>query len=67
MAGLSPESVYNFLEGMKYPAQKKELVNQAKKNNADIRIIEAIESLPEKEYESEDDVILTGSKMTHNR
>jgi len=50
MAGISPESVYTYLEGMNYPARKKELINQAKENDAGNMVIEAIESLPEKEY-----------------
>jgi hypothetical protein len=67
MTGISPETVYNFLKGMNYPAGKGELIQQAKKNNADTNIIKAMESLPEKEYESQDDVILTGSKISHSR
>jgi Protein of unknown function (DUF2795) len=67
MNGISPETVYNFLKGMKYPATKNELVQQIKKNNADTNVINAMESLPEKEYESQKDVILTGSKISHKR
>lgn len=66
MTGISPETVYNFLKGMNYPAGKNELIQQAKKNNADINVINAMESLPEKEYKSQDDVIITGSKISHN-
>ncbi|MGZ7160681.1 MAG: DUF2795 domain-containing protein, partial [Methanobacterium sp.] len=38
MTGFSPETVYNFLKGMRYPANKNELIQQAKKNNADINV-----------------------------
>ena len=31
MAGFSPEAVYNYLKGMKYPARKDDLIKQAKK------------------------------------
>ncbi len=65
MTGISPETVYNFLKGTKYPAGKNQLIQQAKKNNADTNILNAMESLPEKEYASQDDVIQTGSKIAH--
>ena len=67
MTGISPETIYNFLKGMNYPAGKNELIQQAKKNNADTNVINAMESLPEKEYESQEDVILTGSKISHKQ
>ena len=64
MTGLSPEAVYNYLKGMKYPARKDNLIQQAKKNEADKDVIDALKTLPEKEYKTEDEVILTGSKMS---
>jgi hypothetical protein len=67
MTGISAETVYNFLKGMRYPARKNELIQQAKKNNADRNVLNAMDSLPEKEYSSQDDVILTGSKLTHEK
>lgn len=67
MTGFSPETVYNFLKGMKYPAKKSELIQQAKKNNADKNVLNAMESLPDKEYGSQDDVILEGSKLSHGQ
>ncbi|MGB9936522.1 MAG: DUF2795 domain-containing protein [Methanobacterium sp.] len=67
MKGISPEAVYNFLKGTNYPASKNELIMQAKKNNADSDVLNAMETLPDKEYESQDDVILTGSKIAHER
>ena len=67
MTGISPEIVYNFLKGMNYPARKNELIQKAKKNNADTNVLHAIKSLPEKEYKSQNDVILTGSKIAHGQ
>ena len=67
MKGIHPETVYNFLKGMNYPASKNELISQAKKNNADSEVLKAMETLPDKQYESQDDVIVTGSKLTHER
>ena len=67
MTGIYPETVYNFLKGMRYPARKNELIEQAKKNDADGSVLSAMESLPDKEYKSEDDVIIEGSKLSHER
>jgi hypothetical protein len=67
MTGISPEAIYNYLKGMKYPARKDDLIQQAKKNEADRDVIDAMKSLPEKEYKSEDEVILTGSKIIHQK
>lgn len=67
MTGISPETVYNFLKGVRYPVNKSDLIQYAKKNNADINIINAMETLPEKKYNSQDDVILTGSKIAHEQ
>lgn len=65
MKGISPESVYNFLEGMRYPARKNDLILQAKKNDADDDVLEALDTLPDQEYKSQDDVIMVGSKLFH--
>ncbi len=67
MSGIYPETVYNYLKGINYPASKDELLEQARKNNANHDVLEAMGKLPDKEYDSQDDVILTGSKMTHQR
>lgn len=65
MKGISPESVYNFLKGMRYPARKNELIGQAKKNNADRNVLAALETLPDKEYKSQEEVIKVGSELYH--
>jgi hypothetical protein len=65
MKGISPESVYNFLKGMHYPARKEDLIGQAKKNNADRNVLEAMETLPDQEYKSRDEVIKVGSELFH--
>ncbi len=67
MTGISPETVYNFLKGMRYPASKMDLIEQARKNDADASVLTAMETLPEKEYGSQDDVIETGSKLAHKK
>lgn len=41
-----------FLGGVDYPINKQKLLKHAQKRNADRRIVEAIEKLSEKNYES---------------
>jgi hypothetical protein len=38
------------IKGINYPASKDELVEQAKKNNADKNIINALKELPEQKF-----------------
>ena len=65
MAGMTPEAVYNYLNGMSYPARKQELIEHAKNNNAGTDVIEALKTLPDKEFKSQDDLIRIGSKLRH--
>lgn len=65
LKGISPESTFNYLKGMRYPARKDDLIRQAKKNNADKNIIDALKTLPDQEYKSQDEVIMVGSKEFH--
>lgn len=67
MAGMTPEAVYNYLNGMHYPARKPELIEHAKNNGAARDVIEALETLPDKEYKSQDDLIRVGSQLRHMR
>jgi HD superfamily phosphodiesterase len=65
MAGMTPEAVYNYLNGMHYPARKHELIEHAKSNDAGSDVIEALKTLPDKEYKSQDDLIRIGSQLRH--
>ena len=65
MAGISPEAIYNYLNGMNYPARKPELIEHAKNNGAAGDVIVALKSLPDEEYKSLDDLIRTGSQLKH--
>jgi hypothetical protein len=67
MAGMTPEAVYNYLNGMRYPARKQELIEHAKNNSAGPDVIEALKTLPDKEFKSQDDLIRVGSQMRHER
>lgn len=65
MAGMTPEAVYNYLNGMHYPARKQELIEHAKNNNAGPDVIEALKTLPNQEFKSQDDLIRIGSMLRH--
>ncbi|HEX3014396.1 MAG TPA: DUF2795 domain-containing protein [Methanobacterium sp.] len=65
MAGMSPEAVYNYLSGVHYPARKPELIKRAKINGAGADIIDALETLPDEEYKSQDELIRIGSQLKH--
>jgi len=43
--------VQKSLSGMDYPASKQDLIEHARKQNADRDVIEALESIPDREYE----------------
>lgn len=65
MAGVFPETVYNYLKGMQYPAKKQDLIMQAKKNEAGPDVIGALETLPDQEFKSQNELIRIGSELKH--
>ena len=56
-AGQSPIDVTHHLKGIHFPTEKRDLVEQAKKNGAPSEIMEAIEAMPEQSYETMADVM----------
>ncbi len=46
----SPAKIQHSLKGAHYPANKRDLVNLAKKNNAPNDVMNILELIPEKEY-----------------
>ncbi len=56
-AGQSPIDVTHHLKGIHFPAEKQDLVEQAKKNGAPSEIMEAIEAMPEETYKAVADVM----------
>ena len=48
--------VEKALKGTNFPANKQELMQQAKKNNASQDVVQAIEKLPEQKFNSPTDV-----------
>ncbi|MET9800945.1 DUF2795 domain-containing protein [Streptomyces sp. NPDC006368] len=49
---VNPIEMQKALGGVNYPASKKDIVGAAEKHKAGQEVMEALKSLPEKEYES---------------
>ncbi|MGX1881744.1 DUF2795 domain-containing protein [Streptomyces sp. NPDC055287] len=49
---VNPIEMQKSLGGVSYPASKRQIVDKAEKNGADPGVKEALEALPEKEYDS---------------
>ncbi|RJQ76080.1 MAG: DUF2795 domain-containing protein [Desulfobacteraceae bacterium] len=57
VGGGSPANVARFLKGIDFPAKKKDLINHAKHNDADQRVIETLNRMPDQEYGNMADVM----------
>ena len=56
MAEPIPIDVHLYLVGMPYPASKETIVETARGGGADDNVLEELESLPDREYDSPEDV-----------
>lgn len=56
LASHSTATIAQALSGIDFPANKNDLVEHAKKNNADNEVIQALNELPEEQYTSMADV-----------
>ncbi|WP_043363801.1 DUF2795 domain-containing protein [Belnapia sp. F-4-1] len=52
LGGHSPVDITHHLKGLHFPAQKGDLVQQAKKNGADQDIMKLLGAMPEQEFAS---------------
>ena len=52
----SPVQVQKFLKDINYPVKKHDLIEHAKKHGASNKVLEVLESLPDKEYTNATDV-----------
>lgn len=52
----SPIEVQKSLKDIDYPVHKKDLIQHAKKHGANDKVLEVLESLPDKEYSNATDV-----------
>jgi Protein of unknown function (DUF2795) len=57
LAGRSTANVAHHLRGMAFPASKEDLVERARNGSAGQDVLEALECLPDEEFESLDDVL----------
>jgi Protein of unknown function (DUF2795) len=48
--------VYRYLRGIRYPATKQQLVEQARSNLADEKALSSLRDMPEGEYSGPDEV-----------
>ena len=53
---VSPAEAQKALAGVSYPADKEELVQRAKENNANERVMNFLERIPDRKYEGVTDV-----------
>lgn len=56
MATVSPIELQKHLKGLSYPTNKSELVSTAKGNGAQGDLLEALDALPDKDFDSVTDV-----------
>ena len=57
LGGHSPANVTHHLKGIHFPAQKRDLVQQAKKNGAELDIMQVLNAMPEQEFANIADVM----------
>jgi hypothetical protein len=48
----NPIQIQKFLGGIDYPASKETLISRAKESGADSNVLDALQNIPDKEYES---------------
>lgn len=57
VGGESPANVQKYLKGIGYPAKKRDLEQQAKKNDAPKEILDVIHQFPDQEFDGPQDVM----------
>ena len=57
VGGESPANVQKYLKGVDYPAKKRDLEQQAQKNDAPKEIMEVIRQFPEQQFNGPQDVM----------
>ena len=56
MAKVNPIQLQKALKGVNYPADKKALLEEAKRNGGDQNIVDTLGRLPDRKYEKPSDV-----------
>jgi len=57
LGGNSPANVQKYLAGVSYPAEKQDLIETARKNDAPDEVMQTIRKLPEDHYGGPQDVM----------
>jgi hypothetical protein len=60
----SPIELQKHLSGVDYPASKKELIDRAQQQGADNDLIDALQAIPDREYDGPNAVSAEFSKHT---
>lgn len=60
---VSPAQVEKSIKGTHFPAQKQDLIQQAKQNNADQEVLDILENMPDKQFKSPVDISKAMGKM----
>lgn len=48
----NPVDVQSYLSGVDYPASRQDLINEAKRQNADSQVLQDLQGIPDKNYKS---------------
>jgi hypothetical protein len=48
----NPIQIQKFLGGIDYPASRETLISRAKESGADSNVLDALQNIPDKEYDS---------------
>ncbi|MCX4999922.1 DUF2795 domain-containing protein [Streptomyces longwoodensis] len=56
MADLSPIDLQKALNGMEYPAEKKDLVDCARRNDADDKVVSSLDGLHQDHFDGPNEV-----------
>ena len=57
LGGNSPANVQKYLSGVEYPAEKQDLIEAARRNDAPDEVMQTIRKLPEDNYGGPQDVM----------
>ncbi len=60
---VSPAQVEYYIKGISFPANKQDIIQQAEDNGADKSVLNVLESLRDKEYNSPIDISKSIGKM----
>ncbi len=63
VGGESPANVEKYLKGIDFPAKKRDLMEQAKKNAAPQEVMQVIQQLPDQEFRGPQDIMKAYGEM----